>query len=92
MPFNVTMNRRLTSLVEGLRKLLPGSSLIREAKREQMRVGGIIRSERIVAWTRAKVRAALGTPVHDSSSLTNKRKLPSGRLRFFETRNNVSTR
>jgi Predicted membrane protein (DUF2254) len=64
MPFDVRMNRRLTSRVEGLCKLLPGSSLIREAKREQMRAGGIRRSDRIVRWTKAKVRAAFDTPLY----------------------------
>src|SRR5215203_5063286 len=64
MPFDVAMNRMLESLVEALRKLLPGSSLIREAKREQMRVGGIRRSERILGQARAKVRAAFDTPLY----------------------------
>jgi|SRR5215203_754933 len=64
MPFDIRMNRKLTSRVEGLRKLLPGSSLIREAKREQMRAGGIRRSEKIVGWTKAKVRAAFDTPLY----------------------------
>src|SRR5215204_903170 len=64
MPFDVRMNQRLTSLVEGLRKLRPGSSLIREAKRVQMRTGGIRRSDRIFGWTKTKVRAAFGTPLY----------------------------
>src|SRR5215207_519003 len=64
MPFDVIMNQRLTSLVEGLRKLRPGSSLSREAKRVQMRTGGIRRSDRIFGWTKTKVRAAFGTPLY----------------------------
>jgi hypothetical protein len=61
MPFDVTIKGRLTSLAEDLRKLLPGTSLIREAKREQVRISGIGRTERAVGWARAKVRAVIET-------------------------------
>jgi len=61
MLFDLTMYRRLKSVAKGLRTLLPGSSLIREAKREQVRVGGIGRTERAVGWAKAKVRAVFET-------------------------------
>jgi hypothetical protein len=55
------MTRTLTSLVDSFRKLLPGSSLLREAKREQVRAGGIGRTERAVGWTKSKLRTAFET-------------------------------
>jgi hypothetical protein len=61
MPFAERMRRRLKSLVDRLRRLLPGSSLVREAKREQVRAGRIAKTERAVGWTKARARAAFET-------------------------------
>jgi hypothetical protein len=55
------MKRRLKLLVDRLRRLLPGASLVREARREQARAGGIGKTERAVAWTKAQVEAAFET-------------------------------
>lgn len=49
------------SLVDRLHRLLPGSSLVREARREQVRAGGIRKSERAAEWTKVKVKAAFET-------------------------------
>jgi hypothetical protein len=55
------MRRRLSSLVDRLRRLVPGASLAREARREQVLMGEIGRSERAVGWVRAKGSAIFET-------------------------------
>ena len=61
MPFAATMIRKLVSLVDRLRRLLPGSSLVRQARREQVRAGGIGRAERVAGWIKVQVRATFET-------------------------------
>lgn len=51
----------MVSLVDRLRRLLPGSSLVREARREQVEAGGIGKTERAIEWTKFWFRAAFET-------------------------------
>ncbi|HVF03137.1 MAG TPA: hypothetical protein VNA27_17585 [Rubrobacteraceae bacterium] len=62
MPFAVATRRRLSSLVDRSRKLLPGSSLIREARREQAKMKGARRIEKLSGWLRS-----WATAIFDSS-------------------------
>lgn len=61
MPLATTIKRRLESLADHLRRLLPESSLIREARREQVRAEGIGRSERAIGWVKSRTRSTFET-------------------------------